>query len=87
MCAIWCRATRLALACSALTVGATAQETAGKMDVFLRGHATLNHFSGVALVAQRGTILFERAYGLASAELNVPNALHHHFAIASITKQ
>jgi CubicO group peptidase (beta-lactamase class C family) len=43
-------------------------------------------FSGTILVAQAGEILFEQAYGFASRQLNVPNALDTKFHIASLTK-
>lgn len=43
-------------------------------------------FCGAALVAQDGAVLFERAYGLASTQLSVPNTLDTKFHIASMTK-
>jgi CubicO group peptidase (beta-lactamase class C family) len=43
-------------------------------------------FSGAVLVAQDGAVLFERAYGYASRQLNVPNTLDTRFHIASMTK-
>ena len=33
------------------------------------------HFSGTILVSQDGEVIFERAYGCASRQLNVPNVL------------
>lgn len=42
--------------------------------------------SGVVLVAQNDSILFEEAFGKASIEHNVDNSVHHRFNIASITK-
>jgi CubicO group peptidase (beta-lactamase class C family) len=43
-------------------------------------------FSGAILVAQGGEVLFEQAYGFASQQLRVPNALDTRFHIASMTK-
>jgi len=43
-------------------------------------------FSGTILVAQDGEVLFERAYGFASRQLNVLNVLETKFHIASVTK-
>ncbi len=43
-------------------------------------------FSGTILVAQDGEVLFEKAYGFASRQLNVPNVLETKFHIASVTK-
>lgn len=43
-------------------------------------------FSGAILVSQDGDVHFERAYGFASRQLNVPNTLETKFHIASLTK-
>ena len=45
-----------------------------------------SHFSGTILVTQDGEVLFEKAYGFASRQLNVPNVLGTKFHIASVTK-
>jgi CubicO group peptidase (beta-lactamase class C family) len=45
-----------------------------------------HHLSGAVLVSQDGHVLFERAYGFASRQLNVPNVLETKFHIASVTK-
>ncbi len=42
--------------------------------------------SGAILVGQDGEVVFEKAYGLASRQLNVPNTLETKFHIASVTK-
>ncbi len=42
--------------------------------------------SGAVLVSQNGEVLFEKAYGFASRQLNVPNTLETKFHIASMTK-
>ena len=44
-------------------------------------------FSGVVLVARDGRLLFEKAYGLADSELDVPNKLETRFRLGSTTKQ
>ena len=43
-------------------------------------------FSGTILVSQGGEVVFEKAYGFASRQLNVPNVLETKFHIASVTK-
>lgn len=43
-------------------------------------------FSGTVLVSQDGEVVFEKAYGFASRQLNVPNVLETKFHIASVTK-
>jgi CubicO group peptidase (beta-lactamase class C family) len=45
-----------------------------------------SHFSGTILVSLDGEVVFERAYGFASRQLNVPNVLGTKFHIASVTK-
>ena len=52
--------------------------------------AKLEHqegFSGVALLARDGKILFARAYGMANLEHDVPNTLETKFRLGSMTKQ
>src|SRR5437773_11931796 len=44
-------------------------------------------FSGVALLARDGKILFARAYGMANLEHDVPNTVDTKFRLGSITKQ
>ena len=43
-------------------------------------------FSGAILIAQDEEVVFEKAYGFASRQLNVPNVLETKFHIASVTK-
>lgn len=45
-----------------------------------------HQLSGTVLVAQDRDVVLERAYGLASHQLDVPNTLDTKFAIASVTK-
>jgi len=42
--------------------------------------------SGTVLISQGGEVVFEKAYGFASRQLNVPNTLDTKFHIASMTK-
>ena len=57
-----------------------------KVDGFITRAAELNQFNGVAFVAQRGRILYEKAFGLANMEWTVRNTLQSRFEIASMTK-
>ena len=43
-------------------------------------------FNGTMLISQEGEVVFEKAYGFASRQLNVPNVLATKFHIASVTK-
>ncbi|MGE0540102.1 MAG: serine hydrolase domain-containing protein [Dehalococcoidia bacterium] len=57
-------------------------DLARAFDRLDREHA----LSGAVLIAQRGAVVFERAYGFASRQLGVPNTLDTKFHIASLTK-
>ena len=56
-----------------------------KIDSFLNDLSS-NEFSGAILVARNDSIIQQRAYGLASKELDVKNEFDTKFNIASITK-
>lgn len=60
---------------------------AAKMDEYLKAAVLHDQFSGSVLVARDGVPLFDKGYGLASYELNVPNTPQTVFNIASLTKQ
>lgn len=57
------------------------------IDQYMREQVMADRFSGSVLIASHGKILFEKAYGLASVEQNVPNTLATRFKIHSLTKQ
>lgn len=70
-----------------LAVLTTAQADPAKaIDEFISPYAKAGHFSGVVVAAKDGKILFEKAYGSAIAEHDVPNSPSTRFLIASITK-
>jgi CubicO group peptidase (beta-lactamase class C family) len=56
---------------------------AGRMDQFISSKG----FSGAVLVARDGHVLFQKAYGLANRENDVPNKLETKYRLGSITKQ
>lgn len=58
-----------------------------EIDALLLPEAMEGRFSGVALVARDGEVLFERAYGLADTEAESENTLDTRFLIFSTTKQ
>lgn len=72
------------LAWAMLTAGA-AHGQADLLDRYLRTR-TAGPFSGVVLLARGDTVLFERAYGLADADLGVAMAPEHRLGIGSLTK-
>lgn len=63
-----------------------AQPVPQKLDEYLRSANQFDHFNGVALVAQRGTVLLHKAYGLSNVAARTPNDAATRFPILSITK-
>lgn len=59
---------------------------AKSIDEYVSRFAAAGHFSGVVLAAKDGNIIFEKAYGSANAEHDVPNRLDTKFGIASVNK-
>ena len=76
-----------------LTLGLTCPGAVAQNDFPARADALMNSlverdkFSGSVLVAQDGKVLFEKGYGLANREWNIPNSPLTKFRIASLTKQ
>lgn len=58
-----------------------------QLEAVVQKHVAAQQFSGAVLVAQRGTPLFDRAYGFANREWDIPNTPATRFRIGSITKQ
>jgi CubicO group peptidase (beta-lactamase class C family) len=58
-------------------------DVAQHMDQFVSSR----DFSGAVLVARDGRVLFQKAYGLANREHEVPNKLNTKFRLGSLTKQ
>lgn len=59
---------------------------AKEIDAFLKPFIAQKQFSGVIFAAQNGKTIYEKAFGMANAELNVPNQVNTRFSIASVTK-
>lgn len=57
-----------------------------QVDLFLQQREQAQRFSGVVLIADGDQILFEKAYGLADRERNVPNVVESRFCVGSIDK-
>jgi len=65
----------------------SAQGTKAKqIDDFLAPFVKANQFGGQIVAAQDGKIIYEKAFGLANADFNIPNAQNTRIGIASITK-
>jgi CubicO group peptidase (beta-lactamase class C family) len=58
-----------------------------QIDALLRQKASSAQFNGTVLVAMQSRVVYERAFGSADFEWNVPNDLQTKFEIGSMTKQ
>ncbi len=63
-----------------------AQTKATKIDELMTVYYKYSQFNGVVLVAERGRIIYERAFGKANLEWGIENTLDTKFEIASMTK-
>jgi CubicO group peptidase (beta-lactamase class C family) len=66
---------------------AQAPDLTPKFDEYLNALVKQDRFTGTALVARDGKILFSKGYGLANAEWDIPNTAQTKFRLGSITKQ
>ena len=74
----------------AFTLGAAAGSPAqdfARMEQVVQSHVSAGTFMGTVLVARDGAIVFDKAYGMANLELEVPNTPDTKFRLGSITKQ
>ncbi len=60
--------------------------TAKEIDAFIKKLAEDDKFSGAVFVAKDDKPIFQKAYGLASKEYNVPNQTNTKFNVASVGK-
>lgn len=67
-------------------LGALAQDIE-RMDEIVRAQSDGMRFMGSVLVSRGGETLFERSYGYANLEWEIPNTRETKFRIGSITKQ
>jgi CubicO group peptidase (beta-lactamase class C family) len=75
------------IALLALTESAFSQSaTAKKIDDLMQPLSRDGRFSGVVIASENGAIIYEKAFGMANAELKVPNVVGSRIGIASITK-
>jgi D-alanyl-D-alanine carboxypeptidase len=64
----------------------TEKEALAAIEKYLNELVAADEFSGVVLIAKNDAPLFQRAYGLASKEYNVPNRPDTKFNLGSINK-
>lgn len=60
--------------------------TSAKLDEYMNALTDAGQFSGAVLVAQNGTVLLSKGYGMANYDCSVPNTPQTVFRIASNTK-
>jgi CubicO group peptidase (beta-lactamase class C family) len=66
---------------------AAAGDAATRIDSLMSRYQELRQFNGSVLVAAGGEVVFEKGYGLANMEWEVPNTPATKFRLGSITKQ
>ncbi len=57
-----------------------------RIDAYVNPFVEAGQFSGVLLAAQNGNVVYEKAFGPAIAEFDIPNRVDTRIGIASITK-
>ena len=57
------------------------------MDNYMKAQVSVKEFSGTVLLMQKDKVLYEKAFGLADREWNVPNTINTKYRIGSVTKQ
>ena len=62
-------------------------DTAAAIDALVGQYAALNQFNGAVLAAEGGKVVFNKGYGKANLEWDIPNAPDTKFRIGSVTKQ
>jgi CubicO group peptidase (beta-lactamase class C family) len=75
------------LAILAFQVSAMAQSKASKIDDLMSLYHKYGQFNGAVLVADNGKVLYQKGFGLANMEWNIPIAPDTKFRLGSITKQ
>jgi CubicO group peptidase (beta-lactamase class C family) len=83
----WICAAFAAVGFVAFVAGSRAADASARMEEIVQQHVAAEQFTGAVLVAQRGAVLFDRAYGPANREWDILNTPTTHFRIGSITKQ
>lgn len=63
-----------------------AQDKTAKIGRILKDYQDQNALNGVVLVAEKGKVIYQNAFGLANFEFKVPNSIDTKFEIASLSK-
>jgi len=57
-----------------------------KVDALVNKYMDLDIYSGVVLIAEKGNLVYHKAFGLADRDNNIPNTLNTRFDIGSMNK-
>lgn len=68
-------------------IGFSQGNYSGLVEKYMQEMVSLLEFSGVVFIAQKGKVIYKKAFGLANKEWNIPNTLDTKFRIGSNTKQ
>ncbi len=66
---------------------AFAQDKVQKINELLKTYQEYGQFNGTVLVAENGKVIYQKGFGMANMEWNIPNASDTKFRIGSVTKQ
>jgi CubicO group peptidase (beta-lactamase class C family) len=80
-------ATFMFFLCAGTCSSALAQAPVDRMDQIVRSYSDSHQFMGSVLVAQGDKVVFEKSYGNANLEWNIPDDPLTKFRIGSMTKQ
>lgn len=67
-------------------IGMAESSHAAKIDTLMNAYLKNELFDGVVLVAEKGHIIYKKAFGLADREWNIPMTIDTKFKIGSISK-
>src|SRR5688572_29556351 len=75
----------MTVACLAACQASQEEKTRKRIDEIVRFRVENKEFSGSVLIAKGDDIVFNKSYGLANVEWNVPNTLNTKFRLGSVT--
>ena len=74
------------IAINIITAEVSGQNKSRNIDSLITQYYNAGQFNGVALVVERGTVIYKKAFGYANFEWKIPNTPDTKFRIGSITK-
>ena len=74
------------LCLSAIQNPVIAQDKTAKIDKFVHQYAASGCLNGTVLVAEKGSVIYKKAFGMANFEWGIPNTVDTKFRIYSMSK-